>query len=119
MNDLSYENHHRVAVARELTAMEGCPLRDRYGFAASDKTVLFIVNAVFTEPDDHKCGDIIGVANATDPDIQFAEAYDTPASEEYEQAIIAALRPLVAMRRHAHGRAQIEGAHRNWTGRTP
>lgn len=101
---MNYEDSHRVAVARELTAAEGCPLRDRYGFAASDSTVLFIVNAVFAEPDDRKCGDKIGAANATG-DIQFAEAYDTPASEEYEQAVIRALRPLVEQRRKAAARS--------------
>ena len=28
------EDRHRIAVARELTASAGVPLRDRYGFAA-------------------------------------------------------------------------------------
>src|SRR5215467_7758327 len=47
---LDYEARHRVAVARELTYAAGCPLRDRYGFAAADEDVLFVVDAVFREP---------------------------------------------------------------------
>jgi hypothetical protein len=37
--DTDYETHRRVAVARELTFAAGCPLRDRYGFAAAGKDV--------------------------------------------------------------------------------
>lgn len=99
-----YENRHRVAAARELTYAAGCPLRDRYGFAASDDSVLAVVRFVFAEPDDAKCGDLIGAANATG-DIEIAEGYDLPASEEYEQKIIAALRPLAEDRRNASARS--------------
>lgn len=92
-----HEMDHRVAVARELTYAAGCPLRDRYGFAASYEHVEAVLAIVFSEPDDAKAGDLIGMANFTG-DIQIAMANDIPANEEYEQAIIAALRPLVAQR---------------------
>jgi hypothetical protein len=100
----TYEDNHRVALARELTFAAGCPLRDRYGFAASHEDVLFVVNAVFREPDDAKCGDLIGTANALG-DIEIAMDYDMPADEEFEQKVIAALRPLVEDRRKAAGRS--------------
>lgn len=98
-----YEDDHRVAVARELTYAAGCPLRDRYGFAASYEDVLFVVRAVFAEPDDKKAGDAIGIGNALG-DIEIAMANDTPASEEYERRIIAALRPLADQRRDANAK---------------
>jgi hypothetical protein len=99
----AYEDRHRIAVARELTYAADCPLRDRYGFAASDEDVLFVVNAVFREPDDAKAGDLIGIANATGV-IEIAREYDLPADEDYEQAIIRALRPLAEERRDAAAR---------------
>ena len=99
----AYEDRHRIAVARELTAAAGFPLRDRYGFAASDEDVLAVVNIVFREPDDAKAGDAIGMANGLH-EIEIAEGYDAPASEAYEQGIIAALRPLAEDRRNAEAR---------------
>ena len=99
----TYEDHHRIALARELTFAAGCPLRDRYGFAASDEDVLFVVDAIFREPDDAKAGDAIGTANALG-DIEIAMDYDMPADEKFEQKVIAALRPLAEDRRKAAGR---------------
>jgi hypothetical protein len=104
MADLGYEDHHRVALARELTAAAGFPLRDRYGFAARDEHVLFVVNVLFENPDDKVAGDAIGMANCEGA-IEIAENYDCMASEAYEQGIIAALRPLVQDRRKAARRA--------------
>jgi hypothetical protein len=99
-----HEDNHRIALARELTFAAGCPLRDRYGFAARDADVLFIVNAVFGEPDDAKAGEAIGCANALG-DIEIAMDYEAPADEEYEQAVIRALRPLVEQRQQAAARS--------------
>jgi hypothetical protein len=104
MGDIGYEDGHRIAQARELTFAAGCPLRDRYGFAASDEDVLAIVRIVFAEPDDAKAGAGIGSANALH-EIEIAEGYDTVASEAYEQLIIAALRPLAEDRRDAAARS--------------
>jgi len=98
-----YEDGHRIAVARELTYAAGFPLRDRYGFASSDEDVLFVVEAVFREPDDKRCGDLIGLANG-EHTIEIAE-HGVMASEEYEQGIIAALRPLADQRRAAAERS--------------
>jgi hypothetical protein len=102
-----YEQHHRRALARELTAEAGFPLRDRYGFAASDESVDIVLAAVFGEPDDAKAGEIIGLANATE-EAEVACSYDMPATEEYEAGIVAALRPLVEQR-VAAGARSMEG----------
>jgi hypothetical protein len=97
---MNLEDAHRVALAREMTAAAGVPLRDRYGFAARDEHVLFILNAVFAQPDDHKAADDIGVAGALG-DIEIAMGYDEHTDEAYERAIVAALRPLTENRRNA------------------
>lgn len=97
---MNLEDVHRIALARELTATAGVPLRDRYGYAASDETVLYIVNAVFAQPDDKKAADDIGCAGALG-DIEIAMGYDEHTDEAYERAIVAALRPLVDNRRDA------------------
>ena len=99
---LDYETCHRVAVARELTYAAGCPLRDRYGFAACDQDVLFVVDAVFREPDDARARFLIGAANGDQ--IELAMACDTITGEAYELAIVRALRPL-AERRDAAARS--------------
>lgn len=101
----TYEDGHRIALARELTAAAGVPLRDRYGFAVDDETVLAVVNIVFAEPDNAKAAERIGLANFIgdndgDP-LELAMGYDTPTDEEYELAIVEALRPLVEQRRDA------------------
>jgi hypothetical protein len=96
----TYEDHHRIALARELTYAAGFPLRDRYGFAASDKAVLHAVNAVFAHPDDKVAADAIGMAVMTS-DIQLASGCDMPTDEEYELGIVAALRPMAEQRRDA------------------
>jgi hypothetical protein len=96
----AYEDHHRTALARELTAAAGVPLRDRYGFAASDESVLYVVNAVFAEPDDQRATDAIGCANALG-DIELADGHGCHTDEEYDRRIVAALRPLVERRRDA------------------
>jgi hypothetical protein len=95
-----HEAHHRDALARELTYAADVPLRDRYGFAASGFTVARVVEIVASEPDDAKASEGIGLANALG-DIQLADGYDTPIDEDYERAIVAALRPLVEQRRAA------------------
>lgn len=83
-----------VAQAREHAASAGFPLQDRYGYPARHDAVMFILDTLRAERDDLTAGDIIGMANLTG-EIQVAES-DAPASEEYEQGIITALRPLVA-----------------------
>jgi hypothetical protein len=98
------ETQHRIALARELTAAAGCPLRDRYGFAARDEDVLFVVEAVFRHPVDADASRAIGTANALG-EIELAEEYDVPLSEESELRIIAALRPLTENRRDAASRS--------------
>lgn len=103
MTGYDLETAHRIALAREMTAAAGYPLRDRYGFAARDADVLFIVGAVFTEEDDAAAGDLICRANARHA-IEIAQACDVIAGEEYEQGIIAALRPLVKDRLEAAAR---------------
>jgi hypothetical protein len=105
----SFEDQHRIAVARELTYAAGCPLRDRWGWAVGDDTVLAVVNIMFAEPDDAKAADAIGMASAMaelGDGGHLAAGYDTPTDEEYERAIVAALRPLVEQRRDAAVRSQ-------------
>lgn len=99
-----YENNHRIALARELTAAAGCPLRDRYGFAARDEDVLFVVEAVFRHPVDADASQEIFRANMSH-EIELAEEHDVPLSEESELRIIAALRPLTENRRDAASRS--------------
>ena len=96
----TYEDDHRVALAREMTAAAGVPLRDRYGFAASDEDVLRVVEIVFAQPDDKMAADDIGYANFADG-LELAMGYDMPTDEEYERQIVAALRPLAEQRRNA------------------
>ena len=103
----SYEQHHRRALARELTAAAGFPLRDRYGFAASDESVDVVLAAVFGQPDDAKAAEQIGLASAIG-DAELASEYDMPTTEEYEAGIVAALRPLVEQRTAAAVRS-MEG----------
>ena len=93
------EDRHRIAVARELTYAAGVPLRDSYGFAASDETVLGIVAAVATHPDDQAAVDEIGAANAVGEIEVYAGG--SPTDEEYELRVVAALRPLIEQRREA------------------
>lgn len=100
---LSMEQRHRVALARELTAAAGCPLRDRYGFAAYDSDIVTVLEAVFAHPDDEAAVSAIFAANWSG-EIELAMHPDTPTDEEYERRIVAALRPLVEDRRNAAGR---------------
>lgn len=95
-----HEDHHRIALARELTYAAGVPLRDRYGFAASDETVLAVVAAVAAHPGDEEAVTAIGGVNAVG-EIELSMGYDTPTDEDYERRIVAALRPLVEQRRDA------------------
>lgn len=97
---ITLEDQHRLALARELTYAAGVPLRDRYGFAASDADVHRAVAAVFAHPDDEVAAAEIGAANAVG-DIELADGYDTPINEDYELRIVAALRPLAQQRRDA------------------
>lgn len=98
------EIRHRVALARELTAAAGVPLRDRYGFAARDEHVIVVLAIVFAHPDDEVAVSEIGAQNVTGG-IELADGYNTPTDEDYERRIVAALRPLVEDRRRAAGRA--------------
>ena len=100
----SLEMRHRIAVARELTAAAGVPLRDRYGFAARDEHVGVVLDIVFAHPNDETAVAEIGARNMLG-DIELADGYDTPTDEEYERRIVATLRPLVEDRRQAAGRA--------------
>lgn len=94
---LSHENHHLVALAREWTFAAGCPLRDRYGFAADDQDVLNVINIVYREPDDDRAAAAIGIGNFNG-DHQIAMATDTPSDEDYDRRIVTAIRPLVEQR---------------------
>lgn len=96
---LTLEDRHRVALARELTAAAGVPLRDRYGFAARDEDVLHVVKLVAANPGDGAAVMAIGTGNVLG-EIEIAEDCE-PTSEEYELRIVAALRPLVEQRRDA------------------
>lgn len=98
------EIRHRVAVARELTAAAGVPLRDRYGFAARDEHIRVVLDVLFAHPDDERAMSEIGAKNCLG-EIQLAEGHDEPTSEEYERRIVSALRPLVEDRRRAAERA--------------
>ena len=94
------ENRHRLALAYELTAAADVPLRDRYGFAAREEDVLSVLAILTRLPDDAEAANAIGLANALG-EIQLADGYDTPIDEDYERAIVAALRPLIEQRRDA------------------
>lgn len=98
-----YEDHHRIAVARELTWAAGCPLRDRYGYAASDDDVAFVADAVFRHPDDTRAQAAIGAANGGR--IELAMGIDLITDEAYELRIVQALRPLAEDRLNAAVRA--------------
>jgi hypothetical protein len=100
----TYEDNHRIALARELTYAAGVPLRDRYGFAASADTVLYVVNAVFGHPSDEAATDVIGLGNAIGK-CELAMGSDQPTDEDYERRIVEALRPLAERRRDAAGKA--------------
>jgi hypothetical protein len=94
------EAHHRRALARELTAAAGAPLRDRYGFAASDATVDELLTIVFTYPNVNAALCAL-YENSLAGRIKLAMDHDTPTDEDYERRIVEALRPLVADRRRA------------------
>jgi hypothetical protein len=102
MSDL--EQHHRIALARELTAVAGVPLRDRYGFASPDEQVAAVLAIVALQPDDAKAADRIGLDNGSGV-LELADGYDTPIDEEYERRIVRALRPLIENRRTAAARS--------------
>lgn len=102
-----FEKHHRIAVARELCAIAGVPLRDRYGWAASDETVATVVDTVFREPDDQVAADTIGAANILGT-IELAMAHDTPTNEETDLTVVRALRSLVLQRTAAEKRKRGE-----------
>lgn len=89
---------HWIALARERTAVAGVPLRDRYGYAASDETVNLLLDLIAQNPDDEEAVTWIGAANLTG-DLQIAMAYDTPTDEEYELQIVQALRSVVEEQR--------------------
>ena len=88
------ERHHCIAVARELTYAAGVPLRDRYGYAASDDTVLYLVESCFSNPDDEVCAVDFGAANAVG-NVEYADGYDTLPDEDFDLRVVRALRPLV------------------------
>ncbi len=90
---LDLKEHNAVSQARELTFAAGCPLRDRYGYTARDKDVLKILEILKEWNKDEEAGLQIGLANAVG-EIEIAMQPDIPADEEYELAIVAALRGL-------------------------
>lgn len=87
------KDRHRVALARELAFAAGVPLRDGYGFAASDDTVLAVVNAVFATSADECVVAAIGVGNVSG-NIELAMPSGTSTDPDYARRIVAALRPL-------------------------
>jgi len=109
----SLETHHRRALARELTAAAGVPLRDRYGYAASDATVDALVDIVFAYP----TIDATLVAlyeEALAGRINLAMDHDTPTDEDYERRIVEALQPLVADRRQPGGQVWDQVQSQVW-----
>lgn len=94
------ERRHCIAVARELTYAAGVPLRDRYGYAASEDTVLYLVESCFSNPDDEVAAMDIGAANAVG-NVEYAAGYDTLPDEGFDLRVVQALRPLVEDRRKA------------------
>lgn len=96
------EDHHRIALARELTYAAGCPPRDRWGWASSDADVLAIVRFVAAHPGAEAVAAAIGTANALG-DIEIGQDRE-PADDQYERRIVTALRPLIADRRRAADR---------------
>lgn len=104
MSDLDLETRHRVALAREMCAAAGVPLRDRWGFASSDQAVARVVEVVFMYPQDRAAVEAL-FSDALDGGGAVAEAYEFP-SEEFHFEIVRALRPLVEDRRRAAERAQ-------------
>jgi hypothetical protein len=103
MCELDLETAHQIACARELTYAAGVPLRDRYGYAASDEHIIVVLQALHDHADDKEAGDAIGLANALG-EIQLADGYDTPIDERYERRIVAALRPLTDSRKRVEPR---------------
>jgi hypothetical protein len=101
----AYEDNHCIALARELTYAADVPLRDRYGFASGNDDVLALLAIVFREPDDAKAAIALGLAPYVDNECCFAEGYDTPASDEYIEGIVRAVRPLIEQRRSAAARS--------------
>lgn len=83
--------HHRRCVAREVAASVGLPLRDRWGNAARDQDVDFLVDAVLTNESDEEVGEVIGLANAVGQ-ICLCEGYDEHLSEEAEQLLAKTVR---------------------------
>jgi len=88
---LTLQEYNSIACAREITFAAGCPLRDRYGFAARDEHVLKVLQIISEWEDDKEAADQIGLANAVE-EIEIAMGADEPADEEYELAIVRALR---------------------------
>ena len=97
-----HETTHRIACARELTYAAGVPLRDRYGFAASEESVRLVVELCFSEDPDSVVADAIGFANFVG-DVELADG-DVATDEDYDRRIVSALRPLVEQRRAAERR---------------
>ena len=87
------DRNHRIVRARELAYAAGIPLRDRWGYAASDEDVLTTVRLVQDHSDDAEAANAIGIANALG-DIQLCDGRDTPLEEEQELRLVQALRAL-------------------------
>lgn len=110
---MDLERRNRVALARELTYAAGVPLRDRYGYAASDETVLRVLNIICACPDDDAATQAIGLANARGV-IELAMGWDVPTDEAYERQVVQTLRPLVEWRRDAAVQALGEHSPLTW-----
>jgi hypothetical protein len=100
-----YEQNHYIAWARELTYAAGFQLRDRYGFCASDETVLYVINSALENGLLEAVTDI-GCANALG-DIQICRGYDLPTDEEYETGAVTALGPLLDQVREKAASAEL------------
>lgn len=85
---------HLVARAREEAFAGGLPLRNRWGFAASDRDVGEVLRLLMVYPDDTEAALQIGLANCIG-DIQLCHGHDNPLDEDEERKLVDLLRPLV------------------------
>lgn len=102
------ETVHRVALAYELTAAAGVPLRDDHGWHFGPERVAQIVQLAFDHPDD-PAAFARGFFELTCTGLRWGVGNG---EEEAEHALHAALVPLVANRNAATRRAAARGPRR-------